>query len=94
MLMQDIALAREWSAEAMDEFDGTRRLVVARVRLDVATRSRSFSSASSTRRAPRFDGSIATLVDVGDLKMANACAIAEAMIERFSGDTERLGGRV
>ncbi|HET9675063.1 MAG TPA: adenylate/guanylate cyclase domain-containing protein [Gaiellaceae bacterium] len=87
MLMQDIALAREWSAEAMDEFaelgdswsraSGSMSLAFALVQLGELDDART-----------ALDGSIATLVDVGDLKMANACAIAEAMIERFSGDTE------
>jgi predicted ATPase/class 3 adenylate cyclase len=87
MLMQDMPLAREWSAEAMDEFaalgdswsraSGSTSLAFALIQ---------FGELDEARAA--IDGSIATLVDVGDLKMANACAIAEAMIERFSGDTE------
>lgn len=87
MLMQDIALAREWSAEAMDEFEvlgdswsrasGSMSLAFALIQ---------FGELDQARAA--LDGSIETLVDVGDLKMANACAIAEAMIERFSGDND------
>jgi predicted ATPase/class 3 adenylate cyclase len=87
LLIGDVERARTWAAEGMDEFgelgDSWSR---ASASMTVAFSLVQLGDLEGARAA--LEGSVPALLQVGDLKMANGCLIAQAMIERFSGNDE------
>ena len=91
MLVGNLESARTWGAAAVDEF---RRLgdswSRASASLPLGVALLQLGDLDGARRA--LDGSVAALLAVGDLKMANACSLALAAVARFSGDDDESAG--